>query len=52
MLKYSSGGEMAVDVRSEEGSVFVGWQSESGGPLSGIHYARPGDVVYAVFELK
>jgi len=42
-----------VDVLAEEGSVFVGRQSENGLPLTGILYAQvERDVVYAVFELK
>jgi len=39
-------------VLPENGSVFLGWQSENGAPLTGIHYAQPGDTVYAVFDLK
>lgn len=39
-----------VEAVPDEGSVFSGWETESGQPLSGKHKPLPGDTVYAVFE--
>ena len=49
---YGEQEEITVQVSPEEGSVFVGWQTEDGGSIEERFYALPGDTVYAVFDVE
>ena len=49
---YEDQDEITVQVFPEEGSVFVGWQTEDGGSIEELFYANPGDTVYAVFDVE
>ena len=49
---YGEQEEITVQVSPEEGSVFVGWQTEDGGSIEELFYANPGDTVYAVFDVE
>jgi hypothetical protein len=52
LLPSADGRPLTVEVIPASDSYFVRWEDQAGLPLEGIHYAQPGDTVYAVFEKK
>jgi hypothetical protein len=51
-VPYDPAGSVMVQVEPDADSSFVRWEDSTGTPIDGIHYAQPGETVYAVFELK
>ena len=50
LVVYTPGGGFTVQVTAADGAVFVGWETADGIRLAGLHYAQPGETIFAVFE--
>ena len=51
-VPYNQGDDVTVRVTPAADSSFSGWETVDGTSIDGIHYAKPGETLYAVFELR
>ena len=51
-IPYIEGEQIDVNVTAAADSYFAGWETAGGVKLEDIYYANPGEIVFAIFELK